>query len=354
MKRTFSAALIVLLLLSLCLTACAEKTEPEIFTCGDYRYILLEDGTAEIRDCSDKSSILVIPETLDGHTVSKIGNHTFTEHGMSEIVIPDTVTEIGDEAFFVCRNLTSIVLPDSVVKVGVNPFISCYNLSEVTVSPDHPALEVVDGVLFSKQDQRLIYYPETKQAKAYQIPSGTLIIGENAFHSCENLTSIFIPDSVTVIEKNAFSGCSGLTAMTIPTSVIKVGANPFVYCYDLSEVTVSPEHPALEVIDGVLFSKGDHSLIYYPPWKQETAYEIPSGIETIGDSAFSNCSSLTSVSIPDSVTELGNRAFEFCYGLTDVFLPNSVVSIGDDAFLCCTHLSSISIPESVAFTNVPA
>lgn len=117
----------------------------------------------------------------------------------------------------------------------------------------------------------------------------------------------------------------------------------------MTTIVVSPDHPALAVIDGVLFSKADQRLVCYPQALTETEYTVPQGITTIGDFAFIMCSSLESVAIPDSVTVIGYNAFCNCSGLTNVTLPDSVTAIGEYAFFRCTSLTSITIPASVTF-----
>ena len=363
MKRTLFAIPIALLLLALCLTACAEGTEPATYTSSDYEYTLLDDGTAEITGYNGNDKNLTIPDQLDGHPVAAI----------------------GDSAFSFCSSLTSVSIPDSVTEIGANPFSYCDNLTKIIVSPDHPSLAVIDGVLFSKPDKRLICYPAGKQGTAYQIPSGIQIIGEDAFYECSSLTSVSIPDSVTAIGddafsfcsslasasipdsvaaignsafsfcssltsvsipdsvtaigNSAFSFCSSLSSVSIPDSVTAIGVNPFILCEKLTKIIVSPDHPSLAVIDGVLFSKPDKRLVCYPAGKQGTAYQIPSGIQIIGDAAFYGCSSLTSVSIPDSVTTIGDEAFSSCYNLTSVSIPDSVTAIGYGAFSRCSSLT---------------
>ena len=172
-------------------------------------------------------------------------------------------------------------------------------------------------------------------------------IGYRAFYSCESLKNITLPDSVTAIGDYAFNDCSSLTSITIPDSVASVGANPFLGCEALTKIMVSPEHPALAVIDGILFSKADKRLVCYPKAFTETAYAIPQGITRIGDRAFYNCIGLTSITIPDSVTSIGSGSFYSCSSLTSITIPNSVTAIGDFAFSGCTSLACLTLPDSV-------
>ena len=228
------AMLLICFIMTLACIAIAEE-EPTVYTSGEYQYILLEDGTAQITYYFGESADVDIPENLDRYPISSI----------------------GDAAFSFCSSLTSISIPDSVTSIGFNPFAGCDNLTKIKVSPDHPTLATIDGVLFDKREQKLICYPCAFTENSYSISQGISSIGDAAFSFCSSLTDISIPDSVTSIGDNAFSYCSSLTSISIPDSVT-----------------------------------------------------------SIGDNAFSRCSSLTSISIPDSVTSIGVWAFSGCTSLT--------------------------------------
>ena len=159
MKKLLSFLLVFAVLL-VPFTAARGEEGPEILKSGDYQYALLEDGTAEIREYTGKADSLEIPDTLDGHPVTRIGYNAFSScSSLTSIIIPDSVTSIGAGAFSGCSSLTSITLPDSVTSIGANPFRYCNALTKITVSPDQPALAVIGGVLFSKADKRLVCYP---------------------------------------------------------------------------------------------------------------------------------------------------------------------------------------------------
>ena len=307
MKRLLSFLLAFILLLVPFAAARGEK-EPEIFTSGDFQYALLEDGTAEIRRYTGKTENLTIPDTLDGHPVTSIGYRAFYScESLKNITLPDSVTAIGDYAFNDCSSLTSITIPDSVASVGANPFLGCEALTKIMVSPEHPALAVIDGILFSKADKRLVCYPKAFTETAYAIPQGITRIGDRAFYNCIGLTSITIPDSVTSIGNNAFSSCNRLTSIMIPDSVTSIGTGAFTDCISLTSIT------------------------------------IPDSVTSIGSGSFYSCSSLTSITIPNSVTAIGDFAFSGCTSLACLTLPDSVTSIGTDAFSGCSRLRTITV-----------
>ena len=115
-------------------TAARGEEEPEILTSGDYQYALLEDGTAEIREYTGKADSLEIPDTLDGHPVTRIGYNAFSYNtSLASVAIPNSVISIGNSAFSNCTSLTSITLPDSVTFIGDSAFNDCNEELIITV-----------------------------------------------------------------------------------------------------------------------------------------------------------------------------------------------------------------------------
>ena len=196
MKKCLAFLLICSMMVSAFLYAVAEEKKPEVYTSGEWKYILLEEGTAEIKKYSNKDAETVeIPEELDGRRVTSIGERGFGGlYSLKSITIPDSVTSIGDEAFDSCDSLTSITIPDSVTSIGINPFSGCDNLANIIVSPEHPVFATINSVLFDKTEKRLICYPCALKDDHYEIPKGIRIIGDYAFLPCKSLTlSMLIP-----------------------------------------------------------------------------------------------------------------------------------------------------------------
>ena len=249
--------------------------------CENLTSITIPDSVREIRDsafavCTALTS-LHIPNSITSISDSMLYNCV----ALTSVTLPDSVTSIGSQVFSYCYNLTSLKIPDSVTNMDANPFYGCDQLV-LLLSPDHPTLKVVDGVLFSKPDNRLIYYPNIKK-ESYVVPEGTQTIGAFAFTECDALTHVTLPDSVTSIECDAFWDCPALTSIN-----------------------------------------------------------IPDGITAIEDYTFGYCISLTNISLPQSLTSIGYWAFSSCYSLTRLTIPDSVTSIDDEAFDGCSDLLLIA------------
>ena len=245
-----------------------------------------------VKYSKDGRKLLKAPGELSGAYSVKEGtriicNSAFSScSSLSEIVIPSSVTSIGDSALYRCDSLSEIVIPSSVTSIGDSAFSWCSSLSEIV------------------------------------IPSSVTSIGDNAFSWCSSLSEIVIPSSVTSIGDWAFSRCNSLSEIVIPSSVTSIGDSAFSFCDSLSEIVIPS---SVTSIGKYAFSCCD-SL---------SEIVIPSSVTSIGDHAFSDCRSLFEIVIPSSVTSIGNSAFSCCDSLSEIVIPSSVASIGDSAFYKC-------------------
>ena len=285
-------------------------------------------GGAAFLDCTSLTSV-TIPDS-----VTSIGDNVFNGcTSLTSVTIPDSVTSIGKQAFMYCTSLTGVTIPDSVTSIGDSAFSDCRSLTSVTI----PGSVTSTGAAA---------FSHCTALTSVTILDSVTSIGSYAFYKCGSLTSVTIPDSVTSIGYSAFDSCTSLTSVTIPNSVTSIGVGAFTLCTSLTGIWVAEgnSHYSSDA-SGVLFNKDKTTLVQCPG--AFAAYTIPDSVTIIGDSAFSHCTSLTSVTIPDSVTSIGNRAFADCTSLTSVTIPNSVTIIGDSAFSNCTSLTSVTIPDSV-------
>ena len=286
-------------------------------------------GDSAFSSCSGLTSVTI----QEG--VKSIGSKVFSDcKSLTSIEIPSSVTSIGNSAFSGCRSLTSIEIPSSVTSIGDNAFEGCSSLTSITIQG---GVTSIGNSAFSG----------CSSLTSIEIPSSVTSIENRAFYGCSSLTSITIQEGVKSIGNSAFSGCSKLTSIGIPSSVTSIGNGAFYNCSSLTGINVEENNQKYCSEDGILFNKDKTKLIQYPIKKLGTEYIIPSSVASIGNSAFSNCSSLTSIEIPNSVTSIGNSAFYNCRSLTSIDIPSGVTSIEDSVFYGCSSLTSITIQEGV-------
>lgn len=165
-------------------------------------------------------------------------------------------------------------------------------------------------------------------------------IGDGAFSGNGSLTVVVIPDSVNSIGGAAFESCSGLTNVAILGIVTNIGASAFSLCTSLTAILVVPQTALYSSVNGVLFNRGQTTLVQYPGGLAGS-YTVPGSVTSIAADAFENCYSLTSVTIPNSVADIGSYAFANCTGLTNITIGNQITSIGFSAFSDCTSLTGV-------------
>jgi len=189
--------------------------------------------------------------------------------------------------------------------------------------------------------------PEGKKDQDYTIPNSVWYIDSYAFEDCTYLTSVTIPNSVLYIKDEAFRGCTSLSSVTIPNSLKSISGSAFNGCTSLTSIIAESDNPNFSSSEGVLFDRNMTVLIRMPEGKDSRDFIIPNAVTTIGDWAFANCISLTSMSISNSVTTIGDYAFNGCSTLDCFSSGQHVETIGNDAFNGCTNLMTFYLNSPV-------
>ena len=247
--------------------------------------------------------------------------------GLISVTIPNSVTNIGHDAFY-NTSITSVIIPKSVTAIEGNAFGGCSSLASIQVESDNQ------------------YYDSRNNCNAIIDSNNQLIVG------CKNTT---IPSSVTSIGNSAFFGCTGLTSVTIPKSVTSFSYRSFSGCSGLTSIQVESGNPNYDSRNNcnAIIETSSNTLIF-----GIKSTIIPNTLTSIGESAFSGCTGLSSITIPNSVTSILPEAFWGCSGLVYITLPSKLTSIGYGAFSGCNSLTDVyckskTIPSAdyFAFSN---
>lgn len=262
--------------------------------------LLVEDGDGNM-DCNENKFLtkVVLPET-----VTSLGEDAFNYCTKLESVnIPEGITTISAGCFSDCNSLSTISIPDSVNEIGGSAFLACTKLTSIEI-PD--GVERIEDSTFKK----------CTALYSIVIPDSVVFIGDNAFDSCWTIEEIDIPHSVTYIGKGAFQDCKNLRAIVVPQGVTEIKDSCFCRCYLLEECT------------------------------------LPSSIETIGNDSFSDCRELSRIELPENITIIKSNCFYKCNSLESIIIPANVTRIENSAFSSCKNLSSLTFEEGSVLTII--
>ena len=348
------------------------------------------DNTLTLTGYGGTNRNVTIPNAIAGLPVSIIGASAFSAATITNVVIPDSVTNIESGAFENCSQLLSVNIPDSVTSLGDYAFEGCASLSSVALSTNIPAIgwqafancrrltgiTIPDSVT-NLGDYAFLYSGLTNVF----IPTNVSRIGYWAFNGCTNLMtfavesgstffssvggvlcdqtgtqllifpegragSYVIPGSVTNISRSAFGFCPGLTNVTIPNTVSCIGTPAFYYASGLRSITVQAGNVFYSSAAGVLFNQDQTVLIRFPEGKTES-YTFPNSVTNIGAYAFYNNAWLTNIVIPDNVTVAGVSAFAYCPSLISATIGDGLTTIPANLFEGCIQLRTVTIGRHV-------
>ena len=380
---------------------------------------------------------LVIPDVYNGKKVTKINKFSFNGNSNIEtLILPDTIESINDRcfqyclnlkevnmpsgiigglSFYGCENLNKIILGNNVTKIQASAFYNCknlsylmircknielehygnfqdcFNLKEIKVSKDNNSYKVIDGVLYTKDEKKIVIYPVGKESEEYIVPDTVEEIGLAAFSYAKNLKKVEVPTTVNSVKSRAFegclnleeayiggkelgvqsfNGCSNLKKVVLGNQITNLDSvcfancsklNEFIVeskefnikgyrnfdgCSNLKEIKIGENNNSYKVIDGVLYTKDETKIILYPVGKEGEEYTLPNTVTEIGFAAFHDANNLIRAKISSPVKTINSRAFEDCRNLQEVEVNSEKINL--QAFYNCGNLKKVKLGNMVS------
>ena len=353
-----------------------------------FEYEVNESDEATITKYYGNVSALMIPETLDGHTVTEIAAGAFSgDNRLCSVVFPDTIKRLEGLAFSYCGSLSDVTLSKSLEYMGGYAFGECTSLASIEIpksltssSYEFAGANMMYGPFAKSGLSSVTFEPGTTcvapylfydcdELKRISLPETTTTLGSNAFARCDGLTAVSIPDSTTTVGVGAFASCKNLTRVDLGSGVKRLEGLAFSYCGSLSDVTLSK---SLEYMGGYAFGECTSlASIEIPKSLTSSSYEFAGanmmygpfaksglssvtfepGTTCVAPYLFYDCTHLMAITLPNTISEIGARAFYRCTSLTNLMLPASVAKLGASAFSGCTSLKTAEL--STALTELP-
>lgn len=287
-----------------------------------------------------------------------------------DMVIPGTVTAIGDYAFTNCKNITSLTVHGNVSYIGAQAFYNADNIAFVVFEENALVDMTIGASAFQSINELASVTFESgsrvvslgKQAFSYcakmtvfNIPASLQSIGDSAFSYCSGLEEVIFPKDGAELTfgKTVFSNCTSLQEVYISASVVEMSFNVFNGCSALEGVYVADENEYFKDIDGVLYDENETTILFYPMGRTDAEYTaMPATVTKIGSMAFAGNTHLETVKIAPHITFIGEAAFKDCTSLkTLTFTPAAegaeevALTIGASAFENCTGLTEVALPD---------
>lgn len=305
---------------------------------------------------------LEIPSELEGIPVCILSAGVLRDSiALEEVVIPDSVEEIGSSAFHGCSNLKSVSLSSGLKRLVYSAFAYCTSLKSITIPEGVKSIggstflgcTALESVSLPDKLSEIGNYAFDKcvNLASITIPDGVTSIGSHAFRNCSKLSDVKMPENLTQIGYEAFLNCKGLSEIYIPKSVTKIEDDAFENCDNLDTIHTSDMDALLKVRWGIgahpfgypspSSGKYVHNR-YYENGKLVTEALMAADQGYMTQFAFTNCRDLKRITIPERMDDIGDYQFLNCTSLTHVSIPKEITSISENAFKNCRNLKCIT------------
>lgn len=366
-------------------TTAIKEGEQSLITEEYEATLFTESKKVAIKKYIGKSGDVKVPGNLNGYPVTMIGKGTFANRtDINSVTFCTGIETIEYGIFDNCSNLKKVVIPDTVTSIGEDYYIqlgvfkSCNHLESIEVDSSNTTYSSKDGVLFDKNATSIIVYPAGKKDISYQIPTGIKEISSAVFSCNAYLKTLKVSEGITKIEY-CLDECSALQRLELPSTLTSLDLSGS-SCENLSQVVFPSGNTTYHVVDGVVYETTGGKVAFVPGGKSGE-WVLPEGVKEIPRKAFDNNTSITSVVLSDEISTIEEGALSYLYGIkaigvengntrfysedgvlynsenelicyppekeTEHFsVPSKVGRIWMDAFMCPMYLKTVTISEN--------
>lgn len=303
--------------------------ELAFYNCKSLESVTLPDCCTTFADmvfyvCSSLKSVK-LPSTM---TSIPFATFYFCE-SLPEITLPDGIKSIENLAFHNCASLTTVNIPAATYKIAPTAFGYCEKLTDLKVNADNQDFCDIDGVLFNKSRSTLILYPSGKEQARFEVPEGTMTVGEQAMSGAK-FKELSLPEGLTTILTEGVASCKQLEQVEIPSTLATMD-KAFDYCYGIRNWNVAKGNPEYSDIAGVLCNADGSILLKYPTGRTDESYTVPTPVKEIAEEAFYSAA-LKNVTLSEGVATVDRNAFALCAELEVANLPASLTMLHEGSF----------------------
>lgn len=316
---------------------------------------------------------------------------------LSEVTLPANITEIPEKLFYNCDSLKHFTVPQRTKTVESSAFENCSQFTTFNVVESNTSFTAVDGILYNKTETELVLYPSGRKEISYTVKDGIKKIGKGAFYAVPSLQKVVIPSTVTELKEKAFSksglkeieipnsvksiksrvfsecanladvvlpenlanldeyvfeNCTALTQITLPKELLTINTDCFSGCDKLETIAVDKGNTTYVSVNGILFSKSQQTLYYYPNGKKESSYTVPKTVRNIKGFAFSQTKNLEKIIVPDEVNSIEEYAFSQCRSMKWIKLPKKLSEKTKLSFSGCSSLKKVTLPKGLSLIHI--
>ena len=314
------------------------------YSCDNLKTVNLPDSLTELGSGAFSNAYKLESITIPSK-LKLISNNAFKNcTSLKNVTFQKGLETIGDAAFSGCNVLDNIALPDGLKSIGYNAFYSCDNLK--TVNLPNSLTELGSGA-----------FSNAPKLESITIPAKLKLISNNAFNSCTGLKEVIFQEGLETIDYDAFYNCTVLDNVVLPEGLNSIGSSAFSYCYALKNITFPKSLTNLGssafMYSGfreITMPENVTSLPYNLFYQCDSLHTVhlAQGTIRIGDYCFYACKSLKNIDLNlPSLVSIGNEAFSGCSSMKEVVLSNSITSLGSGVFSSCTSLQSPTLPSGI-------